>query len=849
MPGQTADSVQHPAGRAAWRERRALWALGLLAAGLMIGRYAGGWLPGSGWMLAAAGVGAGMGAAVRGWACRATLGTAVIALGAGWFVMRCDETPGDSVARLMIGDRSLIEVECVALAAPESDSPTGGPMARFARRPGGGWRADVEVLRVRTAADAWEPASGVLRVSFGREPPLFDAGDVLRLRGFGAPLRPAMNPGEPDRERLARQRGVAGTLSVPSRAFAGVVTGDAGPVERVSASVRRWSRTARSTAVERLREGGSDGAGESSQLLAALLIGYGDGELRDLSGAFTRVGLAHIISVSGMNLSLLAWFCLLGLRVLGDRPRLEKLITAGVVLLFLLVVPAQAPILRAALMLAVFLGAEWGGRRYDRLNTLAWSAFVSLLWRPMDLWSVGFQLSYLGVAALLELSEPVRRGLFGERPVTEELGRGLRGWLLRRSEQVKTAFSASLCAWGVCTPAIIFHTGVFSAIGPVATLIVTPLVTAISGLGYLTLLVSTLVPATAHLASPALLGLSGALAWIVRTLDLTPGVVWWLPRVSAWWALAATVSVAWWMYRGRSRTGRARAGRWAVRAGLLMWLVAEAWVVPALTAPRLRLDALSIPGGACHVIRAGNGAVMYDCGSAWTDAGRLTIPRALRALGVSSVPAVVISHADLSRYSALPDLVEPLGVREVWVGEQLVQRAADVPEGPEAFVLAELSRRGVAVKTVAAGDRMSLGLATVEVVSPPRGVLMDSLRDASLVVRVREGTGGNERSILMLGERRDKGLRALREERPELRAGIVQGPSAGRAARRPSLLGEWFGAEVMVACGVRGPAPAGVASTGSGVFVDTARRGAVSAWVDGLGRIGLRTVRPDDPVR
>src|SRR5205823_4667612 len=86
---------------------------------------------------------------------------------------------------------------------------------------------------------------------------------------------------------------------------------------------------------------------------------------------------------------------------------------AVLVALYMLVLPAQAPILRAGILVLVLLIADASGRRYDRATLLGWIALALLIIRPLDAWSLGFQLSFGIVAALLLLGDTVHHRLWG----------------------------------------------------------------------------------------------------------------------------------------------------------------------------------------------------------------------------------------------------------------------------------------------------------------------------------------------------------------------------------------------------------------------------------------------------
>ncbi|MFM9957738.1 MAG: ComEC/Rec2 family competence protein [Phycisphaerales bacterium] len=796
------NDAANSAGGVSWRDRRAVGVLALVASGYALG--AAGVLPAApAWAALVLGLVIALAALfLRGAWCRAALAIAVVTLAFGWFRARCDESPGDALA-LMLGEQpALIRVEGVALSTPAFDPPEADPLDPDGSTTASPWGFELRTGALVGADGSRSSVSGVIRVRASFEPEKLRAGQRVVVRGFARGPAQSMNPGEPDRARLARQAGIAGSMQVPTPEFLEISREPPTTIERARAW---WLGSA-----ERLRAAANqslaphDGSvnprrDEGVALLRAMLLGHRDDDLRDLSGAFTRVGLAHVLSVSGMNLTLLAAFALYAVRLLGDRPRFEKLAVGALLAIYLVVVPPEAPIVRAALMIGVFLIAEWGGRRYDRLNTLAWAAVVSLLWRPMDLWSAGFQLSYVGVASLIVLAAPVRARLFGAHPEDDALGGGLRGVLLRLLEALKTAFAVTLCTWLATSPLVLYHTGVVSLIGPVANLVVWPLVTIITGAGYALVLVGTILPSAASWATPALHGVAELLAWLVRALDAVPGATATLPLVSVWWGIAATGVSAWWALRARPAlpTIAQRRRGWMLTAGaagvVLLWLGAEVRLRPGVGRDEVEVAVLHLPGGSCTAMISGREAVLYDAGSSLAGAGRRLIPRALREIGVASVRTVIISHADAARFNALPDLVRPLGVREVLVGEQFLRFAADrpAPDGAAANLIRALEELGVAVRGVAEGESLALGGATLRVLAPAPGAKMRTHRDASLVVEVESPGGAEPRAAVLLGDVGREGFESLHGRLPSLPSQVLIAPRVGWAANRVDELALW----------------------------------------------------------
>jgi competence protein ComEC len=142
-----------------------------------------------------------------------------------------------------------------------------------------------------------------------------------------------------------------------------------------------------------------------SSLLAGILLGVDTGLTRELQQAFKNTGTAHIIAISGFNISIIAGiFYTFFSRFFGDRRGAIIAITG--IVLYTFIVGADAAVVRAAVMGGLALLAKQLGRRQAALNTLLAVALFMCLWNPLYLWDVGFQLSFFATLGLILYATP-----------------------------------------------------------------------------------------------------------------------------------------------------------------------------------------------------------------------------------------------------------------------------------------------------------------------------------------------------------------------------------------------------------------------------------------------------------
>jgi competence protein ComEC len=696
-------------------------------------------------------------------ACRISLFIACTLTGAAWYTSRIHELAASSLTAHLQSepqlDRTLLTVEALILDTPRTLTPADGRGALAAFAPSGpSTRFTADLLAVDAGGDASEPVAITGKLWVRIAEPLRAAlqpGDRVRLTGTFQAIDGPVNPGQQDMRPWAAQEHFAGSLRVSSEALVEPLTTPPSLLQSTRAAYLRFRAALHARAAAIL---GTDGpapttplASRGRALIAALLLGDKEPDLHDVRSAYTRLGLAHILAISGFHLVVMAGVALTLIRFTGDRGRVEPALVAALVALYLIIVPADAPIIRSGLMVLALLLADALGRRYDALNLLGWIAVALLVRRPLDLFTLGFQLSLGLTAVLIWLGRTSTGRLFG-RPVLTDIPKpfSIPRWTAHKLQEL---FAMTLMCWAISIPTVAYTTGLLSPLTILATLLLLPPSVLILWFAYAALIVGILIPPIGIPAAAVLAHLGTWTVALAQWLDHLPGSGLRLPAVSLPWAILTTILLLYWFRRGHSRDWPL----WGCTAALALWLGIDLWSayaragLPAGTA--LRIDTLAVGDGACHLIRAAPAtnssvgathaeSILWDCGSLDLALGERDIPRAVRALGAGPVRTVIISHPDLDHYSALLDCIEPLGVETVIVGEDFPARASRNPRGPAAYVLAELRARHITIRQVAEGDTLPLGAQTLTFLGPPPGIgdIWKIDNDHSLVAQIMIST-------------------------------------------------------------------------------------------------------------
>ncbi len=214
-----------------------------------------------------------------------------------------------------------------------------------------------------------------------------------------------------------------------------------------------------------------------ASLLAGILLGVESGIPADVRGAFQATGTAHIIAISGFNITIIAGLLtnLFG-RAFGRHPGYWL---AGIGIgLYTVLVGADAAVVRAAIMGGLVLVARRLGRQVDGLASLAAAAIGMTALNPFVLWDVGFQLSFAATLGLLLYAEPLQAAFvrWAKRWLADETAERLAG---PAGECFLFTFAAQLTT----TPLMAYHFGQLSPVSLAANACILPVQPAVMLLG------------------------------------------------------------------------------------------------------------------------------------------------------------------------------------------------------------------------------------------------------------------------------------------------------------------------------------------------------------------------------
>jgi len=479
------------------------------------------------------------------------------------------------------------------------------------------YRDDYTNLRLKVSdIDTGEgslPASGLLlaRVSNNQ---VFHYGDVLRLRG--KLKTPPENEDFSYRDYLAAQH----IHSYMSSAEVTVLPGRGGNL--VSAGLYQFKEKA----LENIYRLFPD---PESSLLAGILLGVDTGLTRELQQAFKNTGTAHIIAISGFNISIIAGlFVAFFSKFLG--PRRGALLAVIGIIFYTILVGGDAAVVRAAIMGSLALVARQVGRRQFALNTLLAVALVMCLWNPLYLWDVGFQLSFFATLGLILYADPFSQA--ANRLISKYFPASTAEKVTELfSEFILLTFAAQLTT----IPIMAYHFKRISLVSFLANPFILPAQPAVMILGGLAVLLSLVWFPLGQLA--------GWIAWpfvvytirMVEIFDLVPHGTIFLGDFSIWFVIffyALLLGVTFWGADIKSWFQSVKRDRLKIPAGTGIILLALALLL-------VWRAAITVPDKYLHII-------FLDVGSA--DAVLVETPTGKHVL-VNGGPSITTLSDELGR--------------------------------------------------------------------------------------------------------------------------------------------------------------------------------------------------------
>lgn len=621
--------------------------------------------------------------------------------------------PLDHVA--MVARREALRVEAVLTEDPEPK----GERTRLL----------LEVKYVDTG-DGWRAAQGRVLLVVQRLEDVWQAGDRLQARLTLRRPRNFGNPGEFDYERYLARRGVYVTAFAQDDGEFDRV----GSVQGVCAGwLARWRRGVAALFRRTLSE-------PQAGVLSALIVGTEGALPRDVRTAFSRAGVSHVLSISGLHVALVAgagyaifrWLLARSrwLLLTVNVPKLAAALSVVPVLLYAGIAGSNVATIRSVIMILVVVVAVLVDRQRHLTVSLAVAAILIVLWSPGAALEISFQLSFVAVLGLvwgMECFWP-----WWKRWEEERLVR-LRGWTARAWRPVAVSVVVSVSALAATTPLTAFHFNQVCVVAPLANAVVVPLLGSVAvGLGLLAALAELVCEPLAQVC----VVIAGPVVWLgvclVRMFSALPYASLRVVTPTAF-ELALLYAILAALVR---LSGRVRRVSLAVLVGMGVGDAAW-WYAARYHRSAMQVTFLSVGQGDSAVVEFPGAEVMViDAGGLrgeGFDLGERVLAPFLWSRKIGHVDYLVLSHPEWDHYGGFAFVAANFSPREFWSNGM---SATTEPFGRLQQLLTDKGIQRVALRR---GDRREIGGVHIMVLGPSPHAEKVTANDQSLVLSLTLG--------------------------------------------------------------------------------------------------------------
>ncbi|MFZ5801899.1 MAG: ComEC/Rec2 family competence protein [Candidatus Omnitrophota bacterium] len=521
-----------------------------------------------------------------------------------------------------------------------------------------------DMVRASNKGREWIEPEGDAIVHWIYPPSGLERGDRIRLYGELVGLPRPLNPGQFDYGDFLQKKGIRsifyayGPWAMKRLSKAVAVNGWYALIDRI----RLWMR-ARIQELFPARE---------ASVFQALLLGLRKDIGPEIRDSFAKTGTAHILSISGLHVTLIAGMIFTLLLLTGNGQRVSAACSLIAVSGYVFLAGAAYPVQRAGIMAAAVFAGKIFEREPRFLNNFFF-AFLIILWSwPPALWDVAFQLSFLSVFALIY---------------------GLPGFLAKW--RFRESLGRSLAVLGGTFPMVLYYFKIFSPVSLLANLLAIPLF----DLAILFALLAVLTGGTAGLGGwfgiPALWTLRGGLGW-VRFLSKFEWGSFYIPAPSPWELFGFYAGIA--VLAARRFFSGSKTRICVLAIGLAALVFCSGTMLFKSSAPRFEATFFSAGKNDLVHIRFEEGQDwIINTGRASSDQARWILASYLRSRGIDRLSAVMLTDGLKKHTGGLYALSENFRIDHCFS-----------PSGVRIPELALLSYR-TNRKYFSSGDRLRIG--------------------------------------------------------------------------------------------------------------------------------------------
>lgn len=445
-----------------------------------------------------------------------------------------------------------------------------------------------------------------------------EMGSIVRLSGKLSCFERASNPGQFDAYSYYQILGISYRLNQA------VISAKSQNYNRFTQKAYQIRRFLSAKLSEKLPE-------REAAIMQTMLLGEKGSMDKELKALYQRNGIAHILAISGLHISMLGMGLYKLLRKCGIPMKAAAAASAMAMVFYCMMTGFSVSALRAVIMFSLQMGAVMVERTYDMLTAVAVAAVLILINQPLYLRHSGFLFSFGCVLGIGLILPSLTEGKKTMHPAVKK-------------------FIGSIAMMVVSFPIYLWFYYQFPIYSVFLNLLIIPLMSFLMAAGLLLLACNILCPPAAFPFVLLIKGILRVYEEICTVCDMLPGNLLTCGRPQMWQMILYLLLLLFIALFKKKGTLILRWGM-AAAAVFLMMLPTESG---------LTITFLDVGQGDCICIKNGYGnSYLVDGGSSSiSNVGEYRIIPFLKSQGISSLEAAFITHPDEDHCNGVKELIE-----------------------------------------------------------------------------------------------------------------------------------------------------------------------------------------------
>ena len=476
---------------------------------------------------------------------------------------------------------------------------------------------------------------------------------------------------------------------------------------------------------------------KDASIMKAMILGNKTELDKESKELYQQSGISHILAISGLHISLIG----IGLYKLLKRMRVPVVLAAFSAVLIMIMygdmVGMSSSAYRAIFMFALKMGAEVIKRTYDMLTALAMAAVGILLEQPLYIYHAGFLLSFgaiVGIGCMLEVWKADTKEWIVNKRIQKR-----REWMRNQCmNSIKESLLGSLSIFCIHFPIMLKVYYEFPIYSFTLNLLIIPAMGVVMGLGLGCIFIARIGIVGAGIAQIFAYGCHVILSIFEVLCEGSmklPGARWIVGEPDTWkiivfYGMILSMFLVYKFLKNK-KADKASIPFWSK----IIWLAIAVCIITYKSYSGLAITILDVGQGDCIWIETemGNHYLIDGGSTSESKLGEYTLAPFLKETGTAVINAVFLTHLDTDHTSGILELLESEeGIR---IQKVVIAKAAIRDESYQELVRL-CQKKDVILAYAKAGDKISEGNLSIEVLHPEADYITESRNAYSLVMKL-----------------------------------------------------------------------------------------------------------------